>query len=151
MQMQITGSSTFQIPVSESTFTIFNNRHHIIDLDRNQDFRFDTSDLGLLLSNYASADLSQDLGLLLSVLGSSWHRQDLIGAPDFGWHYIVPASLNPVITHDPDGVTTYMSWGETQSFRTIRETGNLKEGLQITLEAQERRTYYIRMNNAPGL
>ncbi|MFG0256945.1 MAG: hypothetical protein ACF8GE_03485 [Phycisphaerales bacterium JB043] len=151
LQLEIEGAGTFGVVVSESTFTVYNNRPSIIDLDLNNDFVFNSADLGLLLGDYNTRFTSVDLGQLLGVLGAAWHRQDLEGAPDFGWYYVVPGVLKPVISYDSDGLTTYLSWGETHKFRTVREEGNLKEGLQITLESQERRTYYIKMRSQSGL
>lgn len=144
LSIEIQGSSMVDITKREVTFTVYNNRPRVVDMDLNGDFVFDSADMGILLGSYQQHGAA-DLGRLLGAWGSAWHRQDLAAAPDYGWYYIVPAGLNPVVSLDPDGVTTYLSWGQTNSFRTVREVGNLKDGLQITLESHERRTYFIKM------
>ena len=142
--IEIQGSSTYEVEVSESTFTVYDSRPSIVDMDLNGDFYFNAADLGLLLINYQHHD-SLDLGRLFSAWGSAWHRQDLEGAPEYGWYYLVPSSLKPIVTYDPDGVTSFLLWGQTQSFRTVRTSGNPHDGLHVTLESHERRTYYIKM------
>ena len=144
MSIEVVGAGFVDNSIETETFVVYNNRPPQLDLDLNGDFLINSVDLGIYFGKYDTYPTTM-LGRILGHFGFAWHRQDLVGAPDFGWYYVVPPSLHPVITHDPDNVTTYLSWGLKQSFRTLRETGNLQEGLHITIESRERRTFYIKM------